>query len=348
MLPAAPPPFGTAEVTLDPSDPCTLYLCSDLAGLWKTTDAGSNWQLLGDPSQIGTTTTGYLDSPIAVRVDPNDSKHLYATQGVRGKTLGFWVSMDGGQTWAVPQGFQTISATTTSDVTSIDVDPSDFKHVLVGSHSAWKGLSNGGIMETKDGGDTWVAHQPDPSWDSGSMGVHFLFAPDLGIGDAQTWLVGTNGEGLWRTTDSGAHFTRVTPTGVWPDFSIAHGGHQIYYASDHTLYAGAFVYPIRSTDNGLTWTSLKTLPYASFYSVVGDGKRLYTQVSFTGDNGGHGQQPYYVSDETDGLTWKAYDPLGKGPQTFFDGPFVMRFDAANGILYSANWDEGLWALEVMP
>ncbi len=77
------------------------------------------------------------------------------------------------------------------------------------------------------------------------MGVNFLYDPAKGIGNAETWLIGTDGQGLWRTTDAGVHFQRVTPVGVWPDFSISHGGQSIYYSQTGVLYAGAFVYPIR-------------------------------------------------------------------------------------------------------
>jgi hypothetical protein len=335
-LPSAPPPFGLAFVEIDPSDPCTLYVTSDMAGAWKTNDGGTSWSKLGQ-----------LDSPIAIKVDPDDPQHLYATQGVRGDTLGFWLSHDGGQTWEHPPGYSALTQQTTNDITTIAVDPTDFKHVLLGSHSAWPNLPNAGIIETKDGGETFLVHAPVPEFNAGSMGINFLYDPAHGVGDANTWLIGTDGEGLWRTSDGGENFTRVTPAGVWPDFSIAHGGQQLHYATSGAIYVGGFVYPSRSLDNGLTWESLDTLPYATYYSVVGDGKQLYTQVSFTGDNGGKGLQPYYVSPESDGLTWSEYDPHGTGAQTFIDGPFVMRFDAANGILYSANWDAGLWALKVM-
>jgi hypothetical protein len=334
-LPDAPPPYGLAWVEIDPSDPCTLYVTSDEAGAWKTTDGGTSWTKLG-----------LLDSPIAIKIDPDDPMHLYATQGVRGETLGFWVSHDGGETWEHPPGYAELTRRTTNDLTSIAVDPTDFKHVLLGSHSPWDGLENAGIIETKDGGETFIIHDPVPEFNAGSMGVNFLYDPAHGVGDSNTWLIGTDGEGLWRTSDGGENFTRVTPAGVWPDFSIAHGGQQLYYASSGAVYVGGFVYPSRSLDNGLTWESLDMLPYATYYSVVGDGKQLYTQVSFTGDNGRE-PEPYYVSPESDGLTWSEYDPHGTGPQTFIDGPFVMRFDGANGILYSANWDAGLWALKVM-
>jgi hypothetical protein len=333
---------------MDPSRTSTLYLTMDLGGLWKTTDGGSTWARLGSTPDGGccTTQTSFLDSPIMVRVDPGDSDHLYATQGVRGQTLGFWVSHDGGQTWTMPQGFVDISASTIGhrDVTTFDVAPGNFKHIILGSHNAWKGLSNGGILESNDGGNTWTAHAPDPSWQSGSMGVHFLYSPDHSQGDEQTWLVGE--ANLWRTTDAGGHWTQVAPYG------ITHGGQDLYYAKNGALYAGAGIYPIRSTDNGQTWAQLKMgTAYSYYYSVQGDGTNLYTQISFTGSNngnidgGGVTPAPYLTSPESDGLTWTPYQG---GTQKFTDGPYRMVFDPINRIMYSSNWDAGLWALKVTP
>ncbi len=142
---------------------------------------------------------------------------------------------------------------------------------------------------------------PQSAWPSTSMGISFLYNPALNLGNSQTWLVGTDNTGLWRTTDSGATFVEVTPyyepdgAAVYPNFSITHGGQQIYYANNGYIYTGLFVYPARSTDNGVTWQFLPNFPWASYYSVYGDGNTLYTQLAFTGDNNGQGLQPYPTS-----------------------------------------------------
>jgi photosystem II stability/assembly factor-like uncharacterized protein len=336
--------FGSPVVEVDPTDPSTLYLCVDQRGLWKTTDAGTSWTRLGTPPASGQPAivdgkTNYLDSPIRVRVDPRDPQHLIATQGVRGDTIGFWVSSDGGATWTKPQGFSDIAKQTTGDVTTLAVDPTDFDHILLGAHQAWQGIGNAGFVESKDGGNTWTKHDPQSSWSTGSTAIQFLYSPSLKIGDAKTWLFADDASGFWRTTDAGATWTKVS------DSKIAHGGSDIYYTKAGVLYAGAHVYPIRSTDNGVTWKQLDGLPNAFYYTVQGDGNTLYTQISYTGDNAGRGPQPYYVSSETDGLTWNPYQ---NGAQTFNDGPYIMRFDSSNGIMYSANWKDGLWALKVLP
>jgi hypothetical protein len=164
-----------------------------------------------------------------------------------------------------------------------------------------------------------------------------LFNPELGLGDSQTWLVATDGDGFWRTTDSGAEWSQVETWGM------PHGGNSIYYATDGVLYAGGSQYPVRSTDNGVTWAQLSTLPYAYYYAVQGDGNNLYTLNSFA-DSGAMYDAPYQTSAESDGLTWTPYQ---SGAQHFDNGPFTMRFDKINRIMYSANWNAGIWALKVI-
>jgi hypothetical protein len=256
-------------------------------------------------------------------------------------TLGFWVSHDAGATWTMPQGFIDATKNATNDVTSMVVDPSNFNHILLGSHSPWGGATQrpAGIMESKDGGNTWILHEAVSSWPNGSLGISFLYDPNTGQGNGNTWLVGTDGDGLWRTTDAGSNWTKVS------NFSVTHGGAQLYYTKDGTLYSGAVNYPVRSHDNGVTWEQVTAgLPNFYYYSIVGDGVTLYTQLSNTGDNAGQGPQPYMTAPEATGNSWTPYQG---GSQKFNDGPYVMNYDAANGIMYSANWRTGIWALKVI-
>jgi hypothetical protein len=46
----------------------------------------------------------------------------------------------------------------------------------------------------------------------------------------------------------------------------------------------------------------------------------------------------------EGTGWRAYNG---GAQTFIDGPYMMQYDAVNGIMYSANLKAGLRALNVI-
>jgi photosystem II stability/assembly factor-like uncharacterized protein len=345
-LQSMPAAYGITWIEIDPNSPERLYLSADQKGVWRSLDAGQTWSRLGNPpamTDYGNTVT-YLDSPMYIRVDPNDSTHIYVTQGVRGVTLGFWVSHDAGATWTRPAGFLTAVDTvsmgaTAMDVTAMDVDPMDFCHILIAAHAGWSTLpgNTSGIFESKDAGETWTPHLPpnNTAWISGTKSIHFLHRPDLNLGDESTWLL-SDDNGFWRTTDAGGHWTEVFSKTGSP-----HGGSDIYYTAGGTLYAGASTYPLRSTDNGQTWTQITMgLPYAYYYSLVGDGTNLFTQPSLR--NGMGPQMPYNTSLESDGLNWTNFNG---GTQTFIDGPYLMRYDKVNHIMYSANWTAGLWALK---
>ena len=323
--------YGLTDVSFSPANPRVLYVSVDQLGLYKSTDAGTTWKRLGDPTNKGTTTTKYYLDNAGLAVDPADSEHLYATEGVRGGQMGFWRSTDGGNTWVRPTGWNP----PTQDVTTLVVEPNNFKHVLVGSHSPWPNMGGAGILETLDGGDTWIKHDPPPAWGPGTIAIGMLYSPSVGIGDPNTWLVGTD-SALWKTTDAGKNWHQLSNAGT------SHGGAQFYFSKTGYIYMGGTPYPRRSKDVGDSWEDLKNVPYAPYYSVYGDGDFLYTQISFTGTNA-RDPQPYLYSQESDGLAWKQFND-----QKFIDGPNMLKFDAANGIMYSANWKAGLWALKVKP
>ena len=76
-------------------------------------------------------------------------------------------------------------------------------------------------------------------------------------------------------------------------------------------------------------------------AVYGDGTTLYTRAAY-----GLGEGAFMVSPESgDGSVWM---PFGDGSQKFIDGPFEMAFDATHRIMYSANWGDGLLALQLPP
>ena len=325
----APETMIAQGIAMDPCDTATLYWGTtpyepDKGGLFKSRDGGGSWLKVGP-----------FDEPLHVRIDPTDPKHLYVGDGVRGNTQGFWVSHDGGDTWAKPDGFEKVAASIgitqssgMQDIYDIGVDPSDFNHVLLSFHSPWSWDefdAGAGIIESRDGGDSWNVI-PRQGWAQGHS-IRFLYEPELGIGDSNTWLLGTQGPGYWRTSDAGQTWVKVSDNG------IAHGGGTSYYNKDGVLFASGSPKNLRSTDNGLTWTPTEP---GSSTCVFGDGQRLYSAPAL-------GKNPFYVSDESDGVTWK---PLA-GEQVFENGgPYEMVFDKLNHILYASMWEQGVWAMKV--
>ena len=308
-------------MAIDPCNPSTIYVTSQNftpsmgGGLYKSIDAGASW------ARVGT-----LDEPIRVRVDPKNPLHLYAGDGVRGSTLGFWVSQDGGNSWAKPASFMALvgKAFEIDDIYDVAVDPSDFNHALLTFHYPWGSDSgaDSGVLETPDAGSTWVVHPPVKGWGAG-LNIWFL-------DDASSWLLGSQSAGYFRTADSGKNWKLVSMQ------AMTHGGGQLYKAKN-ALYTSTGSGVQRSVDDGQTWTQLMNLQPAT--SVYGDGTTLYTRAAY-----GLGEGAFMVSPESgDGTLWT---PFGDGTQKFIDGPFEMAFDSKHRILYSANWGDGLLALKL--
>jgi hypothetical protein len=321
----------TQGLAIDPTNPSIIYLCVNAfdvsqAGFFKTTDGGSSWRRTGDLAHDWCCATRQ-DHPIRVRVNPNDPNHLYCGAGVRGGANGFWVSHDGGETWSCPQSFQDWANTTGSyDVYDVAVDPTDFDHLLLSFHNPWR-IGDAGIVESTDGGDTWITHEAPQGggWYAG-MSIHFLYVPSQGIGNSDIWLTGTQGAGYWRTSNGGNTFTKVSNT------CIQHGGGTIYYTAEGVLYASGNPRNLRSTDNGVTWTEIG--PSGGFNCIFGDGTMLYTMKCF-------GPAPMIVAPEDNDNNWSDFNS-----QQFVQGPFEMALDAENGIVYNANWQAGFWALKL--
>jgi photosystem II stability/assembly factor-like uncharacterized protein len=329
-------------LAVSPCNPSVLYLSmesydSTLGGIFRSTDAGANWARVGRvaPDYAG---VDIINNPVHVRVDPNDPLHVYAVGGVRGSNDGFWVSTDGGDTFVMPDNFANLDTTVPGglkqyDVYDIAVDPTDFNHFLLAFHGAWgwtdsKWNTNSGVLESNDGGTNWIVHEPLQGWGTGHA-ITFLYKPELNIGNRNTWLLGTQGNGMWRTTDAGKTWNQVTQD------NIQHGGGTVYYDKTGVLYASGSPHNLRSDDNGLTWTEINDA--GGYNTVFGDGNFLYTRTGFN-------QGRMLTSPEgSDGKTWTEF-----GTQPFDQGPFEMALDPINGILYTSSWGDGIWALKVAP
>ncbi len=307
---------GVINIAASTSDPTTLYLGTYRQGIWKSTDGGDQWQKVStgqNHDQIdGGETAG-------LAVDPTTSDRLYAT-AANGEEQGLWRSTNGGVDWEQTILADTVTAIGTGAVQGVAIDPADPRHLLVSFHSGWRGGDHAGFLESTDGGDSWILHEPQFDWASGHT-LMFLSEPGR-------WLLSSQYTGVYLTTDAGGIWTRVNGSDNQAGVSAA------YYSGNGVIYVAARPQVIRSADGGVSWISVGP-PNDGYASVIGDGERLFT-ASYDPVVHYGGPQLTYASADSDGLTWQ---PLSD--QRLLNGPRVMVASPECNVIWSANERAGL-------
>jgi photosystem II stability/assembly factor-like uncharacterized protein len=281
----------------------TYYVGTAGGGVFKTTNGGITWQAISD--SIGVTTIG------DVAVAPSDTNVVWAGTGEKnslrsqGWGNGLWKSVDAGRTWRFA-GLPDSRA-----IGRIVVHPRDPNTVYVAALGhLWGTNPERGVFKTTDGGRTWtkslfvndttgfVDLVMDPS------NPEVLYAAGwhrLRFGGTRVQGVGA-GSGLWKTTDGGRSWRRLTdPTlrNGLPTSRMGRIGLAVSEKSPRIVYAmiqvdrgvtnanvGTQGGVFRSSDAGATWTQVhdyQAVPHY-FYDDVwvdpADAEHLWTSGTF--------------------------------------------------------------------
>lgn len=265
-LDANQPPsnFGFQNIAVDPIFTETVYVGTCYQGLWKSKNGGQTW------FKVNTGVNGdQLNARLwSIALDRFSPQTIYVANGYGG-SQGVWKSTDGGVDWQqMLAPTSPVAQQTGGDVSEIATDPYRSGHVLVAFHGPWGGGASG-ILESRDGGSTWIIHQPLSGWGGDNRWIAFL-------GNSATWLLGTQNAGFWRTADAGKTWTKVT------DVVRQDGGGGIYRARNGVWYVAALQTLLRSTDDGRSWSRVGPQVNGGYYAVIGDGNLIYTHAANTG------------------------------------------------------------------
>lgn len=255
-----------------------------------------NWQQAG-PTNIGGRMTG-------LAVDPADPDRLIATAAGGG----VWASSDAGQSWSALWHQEP-----TLNVGSVAMDPSDPRVIYVGTGEANLSADSHpgvGVFVSRDGGTSWnllvdaeLAGLPNRI---GTLAVDPTDGNHILLGGVSHSPFNPR-EGLYRSTDAGATWTRVSGIsfGRYRCHDIRFGAGQTIFATidARSILSGVW----RSQDGGATWNRLQNglpsgdqLRRGALAIAPSDPTRLYAQ--FSTSNGG--VQGIYRSDD-EGDNWQS-------------------------------------------
>jgi photosystem II stability/assembly factor-like uncharacterized protein len=228
-----------------PGDPSAYDFGGVAGGVWKTTNGGLSWAPVFDKQDIA--------SIGAIAVAPSDPNVVYAGSGeacIRGNIsygTGVYRSRDAGKTWT------SVGLRDTRHIGRVIVDPKDPNRVFVAALGhAFGPNAERGVFRTTDGGAHWqkVLFKDN---DTGAIDVQFdpsnasvLYAALWQV-RRQPWNLssGGAGSGLYRSTDGGTTWTRLTggglPGGIYGRIGIA-----VSPVASSRVYAS-----IEATDGGL-------------------------------------------------------------------------------------------------
>ncbi len=259
------------SLAIDPRQPSTVYLGAAQGGVWRTTDAGINWQPMTDnaPTQaVG-----------ALVLDPSDSNIIYVGTGegnLSGDSffgMGILKSTDKGQTWAnlAKETFLGLS------FSNLVIDRNS-PNILYASIATGVGAgfarnpSAGvpGVYKSTDSGVSWInilrVGEPIP-----------FRATDIEVdpSDSRTLYAtffNSGGSGVFKTTDAGQTWANLG--GGLPrqgvsrvDIGVAPSNPNTIYASVGNSSSGDLLGMFKSTNKGQTWSSIASPPRSGFGNI---------------------------------------------------------------------------------
>jgi photosystem II stability/assembly factor-like uncharacterized protein len=328
-------------------DPNTYYAGAASGGLWKSSDAGVHWAPITDKlpvHSIGSVSVSQSD-PNVVWIgtgEPFIRSHISVGWGM-------WKSTDAGKSWT-KKGLDA-----TGRISRIVIHPTNPDIVYVASLGhAYGPQPERGIYRTMDGGTTWerVLFVNDSTGASDLVmdpnNPRILYAGFWQI-DIKTWgrFSGGKGSGIWKSTDAGTTWTRLSGPG-FPTKPIGKIGLAMSKANSNRLYAlietgdGVPAVNVPETDNGRlfrTDDAGMSWQLVSYDRQVAGRTHYYNRM---GANPDDDDEAYFLT-----ANWsKTLD----GGKTIIDPPFAevpggdhhdIWFDVTNGHRFAVSHDGGI-------
>jgi len=223
------------------------------AGILKSGDAGSTWQLLANGQFDG-------QSLLSIAVHPTDTKTMY----LAASWFGGWKSTDGGTTW-LP--IKSLPAGSVWDLVIAKFDSNTLYAAVVGNNTAQQ--ANYGVYKSTDSGATWKLLSGLPSGaalggDNAQGAVRIESGTTAGVVYVSMLTVGPNPTPppalavtaiqRFRTSDGGATWTALAPSGGTFENRSWHLLLAVDPANNKHVFVNDAYSLWESKDSGKTWT----------------------------------------------------------------------------------------------
>lgn len=277
-------------------------------GLFASSDRGAHWAALG----AGAGSAPITNRPSSIVYDPDDATTFWESGIYNGG--GVYRTTDAGET------FVQLGDVTHNDLVSLDFGDPERKTLLVGGHEQKQTL----YLST-DGGQSFEQIGKNLPADS-------HFSSDPLVLDQNSFLLGSCGYGdgacgIYRSTDQGAHWDRVSELPAQARPLVAADG-AIYWS---LIYDGGMA---RSDDGGSSWLKASDNIVTGYPVELPDGRILAlrgTHVVVSADQASTWTE---VGDE---LPWK---PSGVTYSVATKSLFVWHWDCGDVVLDDAILSAG--------
>ena len=262
-------PFGgtATSVAVDPSNPSVVLAGARESLMFKSTDAGANWNIVSFPKR-------HLSELTSILVDPADSNH-YLVGIIAADGGGMYESHDAGQTWAAVKDISHYGVRAIAYAMS---QPSRF---LAGTQN--------GVMLSDDCGKTWTRVSDPENHEMAQITAVAIDSKDPNILYAGTSHL------PWKSMDGGKSWTSIH-TGMIDDSDVF----SIYVdpMSPSNLLASACSGIYASSDRGDLWHKLLGIPNTSRRTHVIRGDPSNASLIYAGTTTGLFKSPNH------GTAWK--------------------------------------------
>ncbi len=288
-------------VAIAQADPNVIYVGTGSAdirgntstgrGIWKSTDAGKNWEF------IGLREAGQIAFVVVHPTDP-DRVYVAALGHAFGKNpeRGIFRSRDGGSTWD-----HVLALNDSTGASSLSMNPRNPRELYAGmwrgERKPWTLISGGpegGVYKSTDAGATWIKLGGGlPGGIVGKVGVSVSGAnPDRVWAMVQAEPAG----GLYRSDDAGKTWTRVNSENKLRQRAFYYTHVRADPQDEHTVYV-LNTRLHKSVDGGRTFEVVE-VPHGDVHDLWIDPTN--PEVMIVGDDGGA------QVTLNGGVTWTSY------------------------------------------